>query len=132
MLTIMIACLNCDVSCNDCLDLTTKNIKYTNSSGTNLLFGDQAIYNPDSVKIKAGNDTYQYIRKQEENGTISFELYENYNTYYIFFSDSLADTLNFELDERKSTLCCGNVTYSTKTLLNRLEIENNDLIVITH
>jgi hypothetical protein len=50
----------------------------------------------------------------------------------VFLSDTLIDTLEFELAARKSTSCCGNVIYSTKTLLNGQEIENNDLIIITH
>ena len=131
-LAISIICLNCSEECDDCLELTTKNIKYINSNGTNLLFGNQATYNPDSIIIKVGNDNNISVWKQEDIGTIMFNLEESYTTYYIILSDSLIDTLDFELAERKSTSCCGNVTYSTKTLLNGLEIENNDLVVITH
>ncbi|MCF8229841.1 MAG: hypothetical protein K9G47_11965 [Bacteroidales bacterium] len=131
-LTIMTMCLSCSEKCDDCLELTTKNIKYIDSNGTNLLFGNQAIYNPDSIIIKAGNDNNISFWKQEDIGTIMFNLEENYTTYHIILSDSLIDTLDFELAERKSTSCCGNVAYSTKTRLNGLEIENNDLVVITH
>jgi hypothetical protein len=131
-LAILIFYLNCNQECDDCLELTTKNIKYINSNGTNLLFGNQAIYNPDSVIIKVGNDNNISVWKQEDIGTIMFNLEENYTTYYIVLSDSLIDTLDFKLAERKSTLCCGNVIYSTKTLLNGQEIENNDLVIITH
>ena len=124
--------MNCSEECDDCLELTTKNIKYINSNGTDLLFGNQATYNPDSIIIKVGNDNNISVWKQEDIGTIMFNLEESYTTYYIVLSDSLIDTLDFELGQRKSTSCCGNVTYSTKTLLNGLEIENNDLVVITH
>ena len=131
-LTILTICLSCSEACDDCLELTTKNIKYIDSNGTNLLFGNQAIYNPDSVVIKAGNDNTVSVWKQEDTGTIMFNLEENYTAYHIVLSDTLIDTLEFELAERKSTLCCGYVTYSTKTLLNGQEIENNDLIIISH
>jgi len=131
-LTILSICLSCGLECHDCLELTTKNIKYIDTNGTNLLFGNQAIYNPDSLVIMAGNDNTLSVWKQEDTGTIMFNLEENYTTYYIVLSDSLNDTLEFELAERKSTSCCGYVTYSTKTLLNGQEIENNDLVIITH
>lgn len=133
--TIMAIFLSCSIKCDDCLELTTKSIRYIDSNGTNLLFGNQAIYDPNSVVIKAGNDNTAddtvSIWKQEGTGTIMFNLEENYTLYHIMLSDSLIDTLLFELAERKSTSCCGNVTYSTKTLLNGQETENNDLIIIT-
>ena len=135
-LTILTICLSCSEECDDCLELTTKNITYIDSNGTNLLFGNQAIYNPDSVVIKAGNDNTVgntvSVGKQEDTGTIMFNLEENYTAYHIILSDSLIDTLEFELAERKSTSCCGYVIYSTKTLLNGQETENNDFVIITY
>lgn len=131
-LTILITCLSCGEYCNDCLDLTTKKIKYIDSNGTNLLFGNQAIYNPDSIIIKAGNGNIVSVLKQEDTGTILFNLEPIFTTYYVVLSDTWIDTLQFELAERKSTLCCGNVMYSTKTLLNGQEIENIDLIIVTN
>lgn len=131
-LTILTIFLSCGEECNDCLELTTKNIKYIDSNGTNLLFGNKSIYNPDSVVIKAGNDNAVSVWKQEDTGTITFNLEENYTAYHIVLSDEFIDTLKFELAKRKSTSCCGSVIYSTKTLLNGQEIENNDLIIINH
>lgn len=131
-LTILTICFSCSEECDDCLELTTKNIRYIDSNGTNLLFGNQAIYNPDSVVIKAGNDNIVSVWKQEDTGTIMFNLEENYTAYHIVLSDTLIDTLEFELAGRKSTSCCGNVIYSTKTFLNGQEIANNDLVIITH
>ena len=118
--------------CDDCLELTTKNIKYVDSNGANLLFGNQAIYNLDSVRIKTENENAVSVWKDEETETILFSLEENDPVYYIVLSETLIDTLEFELAERKSTSCCGNVKYSTQTLLNGQEIENNDLIIINH
>lgn len=131
-LTILTIFLSCCEKCNDCLEMTVKNIRYIDSNGTNLLFGNQAIYNPDSVMIKLVNDNTVNVWKQEDLGTIMFNLEKNYTTYYIVLPGSLIDTLEFELAERKSASCCGNVTYSTKTFLNGQETENNDIIVITH
>jgi hypothetical protein len=132
IITVLSTCVSCGKACDDCLELTTKNIRYTDSNGTNLLFGVQAIYNPDSVVIKAGNNNSLNVWKQEETGTIMFNLEEDYTAYHIFLSETLVDTLEFELAERKSISCCGYVTYSTKTYLNGQEIENNDLLIITH
>ena len=124
------SCSKESTDCN-CFELTTKNIKYIDSDNNNILFGEHAIYNPDSIKIKVGADDYIRVFNQEELGTIMFNLFRYYSTYQIFLSDSIIDTLSFDLAERKSTLCgCGNVTYSIKTYLNSEEIENEDLIII--
>lgn len=131
-LTLLAICLGCTEECNDCLELTTKNIRYVDSDGANLLFGNQAIYDPDSVIIRAGNDNILGVWKQEDTGTLLFNLEPNSTIYTIILSDTLTDSLEFELAERKSTSCCGNVTYSTKTFLNGKEVSNDDLIVITN
>ena len=132
VLLILVFFSGCDDECNDCLELTTKNVVYLDANGSNLLFGDQAIYNPDSVEIRASNNDEVSVWKEEDTGSIMFNLGQFYNSYHIFLSASIIDTLQFELAERKSEQCCGNVTYSTKTFLNGLEIENNDLITIMH
>ncbi|MEM9548670.1 MAG: hypothetical protein AAGA77_21975 [Bacteroidota bacterium] len=123
--------LSCNEECNDCLELTTKSIRYVDSNGTNLLFGDQAVYNPDNVQISAENKNEINFWIEEEEETILFNLEKNITTYTIVLSESVRDVLDFELDERKSTQCCGNMTYSTKTFLNGQEIENNDVVIIT-
>ena len=122
----------CNEECDDCLQLTQKEIRYIDSNGTNLLFGDLAIHDPDNLVIKVHNNETLPVWKQEINGTILFQLEQNYSEYYIVLPDTFIDTLEFELAERKSTECCGNVTYSTKTFLNGLQIENKDWLIITH
>jgi len=124
---------NCNdngVGCNECLDLTTKTLRYVDEQGNNLLFGNQAIYNPKEVIISDSSGGFIHISIQEEDGALAFELFDNTITYQIVLSSSITDNLQFELDERKSKSCCGNVTISTKTTLNSEEIENNDAIVI--
>lgn len=120
---------SCEEACNTCLELTTKEIKYVDRDGNNLLFGNKAIYHPDSVIIKDGADNEVHFWRQEGPGTILFNLEDM--VYYIMLSDSLTDTLEFELAERKSMSCCGNVMYSRKTRLNGQDIENDDLLIIT-
>lgn len=68
-LTILIVFSSYCEECDDCLELTIKNVKYVDSDGTNLLFGDHAIYNPDSIVIKVGNDNAVSVEKQEDTGT---------------------------------------------------------------
>jgi hypothetical protein len=131
VLSILTACsTSSNDECNDCLEITTKSIKYIDSSGANLLFGNQAIYNPDNIIIQTENGNTVSFWKEEDTGTILFDLEGDDTSYQIVLSDTLIDTLEFELDERKSMSCCGNVIFSTKTLLNGQEIENDDLIII--
>jgi hypothetical protein len=131
VLSILTACsTSSNDECNDCLEITTKSIKYIDSSGANLLFGNQAIYNPDNIIIQTENGNTVSFWKEEDTGTILFDLEGDDTSYQIVLSDTLIDTLEFELDERKSMSCCGNVIFSAKTLLNGQEIENDDLIII--
>ena len=125
---------NCDIerACPDCLELTSKSILYTDSTGNNLLFGSQAIYNPDNIVITTGNGKIVDVWKEENTGTIVFDLENDATSYEINLSDTLMDILEFELAERKSESCCGNVIFSTQTTLNGQGIENNDLIVIVN
>jgi hypothetical protein len=116
--------------CPNCLELTTKSLLYTDSEGVNLLFGNQAIYNPENFFIIDNNNRDVDVRLQEENGTIAFDLGVNATSYRIFLADTFEDELQFELAERKSEVCCGNVTFSNKTILNGQEIDNSDFIIV--
>ena len=128
---ILTAFMSCSENCNDCLELPTKGLRYVDSSGTNLLFGDQAIYNPDSVLVKGLNGELVNVFPNQELERIQFVIENDITHYTVAISDSSVDTLSFELSKRKSTRCCGDVTYSTKTRLNGQEIANNDLIIVT-
>ncbi|BAO77044.1 hypothetical protein [Winogradskyella sp. PG-2] len=108
-----------------------KEFRYIDSNGNNVLFGSEAIYNPDSIIITSGSNEIIDYDKQEDTGVIVFDLENGGTSYQITLSNVLIDALEFELAERKSELCCGNVTFSNKTILNGQEIENSDLIVIT-
>ena len=127
----ILSCTDDEEACPECLELTTKSLRYTDSEGVNLLFGDQAIYNPENFFIIDNNNRVVDVRLQEENGTIAFDLGVNATSYRIFLPETFEDELQFELAERKSERCWGNVTFSTKTILNGQEIDNSDLIVIT-
>ena len=131
ILTFLWSC-NDENECNDCLELTTKSLRYVDSEGINLLFGNQAIYNPENIVITHSNAEFVDVWLREDSGTIAFYLEVNATSYQISLTGAFADNLQFELAERKSESCCGNVTFSTKTVLNGQEIENSDLIVIVN
>ena len=131
VLTSIVILPACNDACNDCLILATKDIKYVNANGENLLFGPAANFDPESVIVKTENDIIIDTWILEDEESIQFNLEADYTTYYLELSD-LRDTLEFELDERPSVTCCGDVTYSTRTFHNGKEIENRDLILLTH
>lgn len=89
-----------------------------------------SLYNPDNIVITTGNNEIVDFRQQEDTGIIVFDIQGDNTSYQINLSDTLINFLEFELAERKSQSCCGNVTFSNKTILNGQEIENNDLITI--
>lgn len=120
----------CDDGCNDCLDLTSKNILVVNASGTNLLFGDEAVYNPENVSIRGSNEELQPVFIDEGTGTLQFFLENDVPEYSVVLSESEVETLGFDLAERKSERCCGMKTFATGTRLNGNEIENTEIITI--
>lgn len=129
-LSLLLVSNSCEKSCNDCLEMTVKGVMVVDQSGNNLLFGDNSMYPPDSVKIKVTDQQPEYTWKNIEAGAVQFNLDRNYTEYYFFLTDSIVDTIRFDISERESTMCCGTVAYSTKTFLNGKEISNNDIITI--
>ncbi len=127
---ILFSCSNSENECNDCLEVTTKSLRYVDSEGVNLFFGNQAIYNPENIIITNSNNELVDLWLQEDTGSIAFDLEADDTFYEIALPNIFVDNLQFELSERKSESCCGNVTFSTNTSLNGQEIENVDLIVI--
>ena len=101
----ILSCTDDEEACPECLELTTKSLRYTDSEGVNLLFGDQAIYNPENFFIIDNNNRVVDVRLQEENGTIAFDLGVNVTSYRIFLPETFEDELQFELAERKSERC---------------------------
>lgn len=129
-LTITIFFASCGEECNDCLELSTKSIKYIDSEGVNLVFGEQAVYDPANVVIQSEAGEAFPVWQNAEDETLEFNLEPGIGTCFSVLQATHIDTLDFELAERKSSMCCGNVSYSTKTSLNGQDIRNDDLIVI--
>ena len=122
-------CNSCS-KCDDCKEHIVKHIKYLDKNENNLLFGENMLFNPDSIVLNTDNENTETIWKNEKLGTIWFYLEHEYSYYFVHLTDSLVDTLEFELAERKSDICCGNIVYSTKTFVNSKETDNNDIITI--
>ncbi len=123
-------CTACDEGCNDCLDLASKTILVVDASGTNLLFGGMAVYNPENVELRNADGELQEIFIDERTNTLQFFLQRDMEEYTLVLSEGMVDTLTFELTERKSEQCCGTRTVSTSTSLNGTRIENSDLLTI--
>ena len=116
--------------CNDCLDTQQKDILVQDANGNNLLFGDNAIFNPEEVTISSENEAPQPVLIDSNTQTLQFTLNEGEMTYTLQLDNENTETIVFELGERESERCCGNQVFSTATLLNGVEIENEDLITI--
>ena len=120
----------CTDECNDCLEVSSKRLKYLDSAGNNLLFGPQAIYSPDSVMVSSENGSDMAFWLEQDEGVIEFHIEPNTYTYWVYLSNTSIDTLSFVLADRKSTECCGNVTYTSRSFLNGEEISNGKNITI--
>lgn len=122
--------VGCNISCDDCLEMTVKSVKVLDSTGKNLLFGNDYLYDPDSVFMNNSDHEPIFLWIDKNSETIQFNLEDHFSEYYLYLTDSVIDTISFSLSQRKSTQCCGNMTISTRTFLNGKEVTNSDLITI--
>lgn len=116
--------------CNDCLDLQQKDIVVQDANGNNLLFGDNAIFNPEEVTISSSGEVLQPLFIDREKQTVQFALNEGETSYTLRLDDDTRETIVFELGERDSERCCGTQTYSTSTQVNGAAVDNVDTITI--
>jgi hypothetical protein len=120
----------CTEYCNECKELTSKQVIYQDASGNNLFFGDSAIFNPDSLYFKTSNTLRTPASQNPQQGSFSFFLSDEDDTYLFFLPNSDIDTLQIEVSPQKSEDCCGNKPVSTKIELNSEEKQNTELITI--
>lgn len=120
----------CDESCNDCFEFDGKSILVVDADGNNLLFGEFAIYDPNTVQLIADNDQDIFFFSNEETGFIEFGIEQDFESYELILSETESDIISFETDLRSSVNCCGDVRFSTATFLNDIEVENESLITI--
>lgn len=127
--SVFVAC-NSNDDCDDCLELDSKNIKIVDINGNNLLYGDSVIYEIDSVKLSDSEGNNIHLFQNESLGAINFALKYGYEKCFLELNSTEVDTLEFILAKRKSTSCCGYVTYATKTSVNGIEIATSNVIEI--
>ncbi|MGV6830863.1 MAG: hypothetical protein ACWA5P_04760 [bacterium] len=116
--------------CNDCLEFDGKMIQVIDSNGANLLVGEFAIYDTNTIKIIAGGEYEVPIFINESDGLIEFGIEQEYDDYELILSDTESDFINFQTTNEPSINCCGSVRISTATFLNTIEIPNESLITI--
>lgn len=115
--------------CNDCKDLQQKSIKVVDASGTDLLFGTQAVYVVEALTLTGGGISQAlFINEQEQS--LQFFLEEDITAYTLLLDANTKENITFELSERDSERCCGTQTISMATQVNGVETANNDTIII--
>ncbi|MEJ7822709.1 MAG: hypothetical protein WKF85_10335 [Chitinophagaceae bacterium] len=87
--------------------------KIVNQQGENLVFGNAALYNPDSIKIlKQTNPSVMngFVMKNTRDSTLDFEIFiQPLNKRYIYYnSQTPLDSLEIKWLIRK-TRYCGNI-----------------------
>lgn len=125
MLCLVTSCDDCD----DCKDLQTKSVVFEDAMGNNLLFGNNAIYDPEAVTVTGGDESWP-VFIDSSAGAVEFSLEEGVFEYIINLNENTSDTLRFDLDERDSERCCGTQTFSTSTQVNGMVVDNTDTITI--
>lgn len=131
VLSFLTICLffSCD-DCDDCKDLQQKNVLVEDATGSNLLFGNGAAFDPEEATIETSSGIQQLFFIDEATQTLQFFLEENETTYTIRLDSETSEILTFDLSERDSERCCGTQTFSTSTRLNGTSIDNSNTITI--
>ena len=127
-LTLVLITIGCD-DCNDCKELVTKSILVLDENGNNLLFGPNAIYNPQVATLTTNSET-QLLLINEEAQTLDFFLEDAITSYTLQLDENTMDTITFDLAERESKRCCGTQTFATATRVNGSENTSTDTIII--
>lgn len=127
-LILVLFTLSCE-DCNDCKDLITKRILVLDGNGNNLVFGQDAIYNPQAATLM-GNNQSQPLSINRETQTLDFFLEDGIMEYTLQLDDSTSDIISFDLSERASKRCCGTQTFARTTRVNGVENTSTDTIVI--
>ncbi len=130
LLLLLAFIISCSEDCDDCETILVKQIMVLDSNDHNLIFGEYSEYNKDSLILKNENKITERIWINEKFKTIDFLLEHDVNTYYFYLNEIEVDTISFHLIEKKDPSCCGNITYSEKTYLNGVLINNSDTIKI--
>jgi len=120
--------LSCE-DCNDCKDVITKSILVLDENGNNLLFGQNAIYNPQAITLSGDNDS-QPVVINEESQTLDFFLEDSIVEYTLQLDENTMEIITFDLAERESERCCGTQTFTTTTRVNGVENTSTDSIII--
>lgn len=120
--------LSCE-DCNDCKDVITKSILVLDENGNNLLFGQNAVYNPQAITLSGDNDS-QPVVINEESQTLDFFLEDSIVEYTLQLDENTMEIITFDLAERESERCCGTQTFTTTTRVNGVENTSTDSIII--
>ena len=125
-----IAIVSCTKKCNDCKEIEGKQIIVVDEEGNNLVFGNNPVYTIDSIQFvdKQGNNI-SFIESADSE-VLYFGLELNHDLCYLHLNATETDTISFVIFQEDSESCCGQVTRSSQTFLNNIEIENSAIIEI--
>lgn len=123
--------LNSCAVCDDCqVSPSPKQVLVVSKTGTNLIFGSGAVYNPDDIVIK--NDLGETVEffKNSVNQSIDFSYNVKAATYFIALDNTDTDTLRFVFGKDKAIDCCDEFDVTIATSLNGKAVANEDVITI--
>lgn len=117
-------CDNCEIS------PAPKQVTVLNPGGKNLIFGVDAIYNPNDIVINDEFGTVVEFFTNTSNESIDFSFNPSATTYTIKFNNTDKATIEFTYGTDKQIDCCDEFTVTLTTTLNGKAIPNNDAITI--
>ncbi len=130
LLILLLASFSCEISCNDCLELETKEIYILDESGNNLIFGEDAIYEFGDINIHTPNGEMVHFFANDDLGSITIMLPGDEEAYSIELNENEVDQLAFTFKKKDSKTCCGSTYVTTSIKVNGAEVDNADSITI--
>jgi hypothetical protein len=118
-----------DDNCNDCLEIRNLQVRYIDEAGNNILFGENAISNPEDVIV--WDITNQPINYGINNDleTISIPLLQSNEYIEIQPVDSVVNVIEVDLVLGEGTQCCNTLIPSTITV-DSVQVPNASIIEI--
>jgi len=121
---------NCQV-CDNCqVSPAPKQVTIVNKQNQNLIFGANAIYDPNDIVIKNEFGEVVEFFTNTNNQSIDFTFTIASNKYFLILSASDTDTISFVYGKEKQIDCCDEFDVTTSTSVNGKILPNEDAIIL--
>jgi len=117
--------------CDDCqISPAPKQVTIVNTANQNLIFGGNAVYNPNNIQITNEFSENVEFFPNKTNGSLDFTFNVTATTYFIKLNVTETEKIVFTFGREKNPDCCNEFDVTKTTSVNGVEVSNSDEIKI--